>query len=180
MITRKGRNVGAGGSTVSPDGTQVAFLSFRNADGTDSPNPNGTWNIWRMKPDGSSLIPLTNKGPGEVIDNVQWSPQGTQIAFQLMVSTGSTLTTDIWRVRPDGTGLIPLTATRPDNFTLGGFQDVGTLWSPGGTRLIFLSNGAIDGVPAPLNIWRANSDGSGVAPVTRMMHSSATRLRVRP
>src|SRR5712664_2761659 len=44
----------------SPDGTKAVFVSRRNLDGTDAPNTNSTYNIWRVNADGTGLMPLTN------------------------------------------------------------------------------------------------------------------------
>jgi len=100
----------------SPDGTEIAFVSVRNVDGTDSINPNGTANIWRVGPDGTGLLPLTRgTAPSANSTNPQWSPAGTQIVFESLLNIDGTytvqpnFTSNIWRVKPNGTGLVPVT-----------------------------------------------------------------------
>ncbi|MEM7330915.1 MAG: hypothetical protein AAF490_02400 [Chloroflexota bacterium] len=62
------------GGVMSPDGTQIAFVSDRAEDGKASDN------IWIMNPDGSNPTQVTSS---VLWENVQpsWSPDGSQIAF---------------------------------------------------------------------------------------------------
>jgi len=67
----------------SPDGARVVFYSSRNLDGTDTPNPNFTRNIWRVNADGTGLTPITGATAAGA-DSVapQWSPDGASIVFE--------------------------------------------------------------------------------------------------
>jgi TolB protein len=55
--------------TMSPDGTQIAFLSDRD----------GNWEIYLINTDGTGLTRLTDTPEWEIFP--VWSPDGTQIAF---------------------------------------------------------------------------------------------------
>jgi Tol biopolymer transport system component len=182
-------------------GTEILYRSSRHVDGTDSLNANRTVNVWRVKADGTDLIPLTRAtAAGADTLHPEWSVDGSEVVFESSRSIDGTdtvavpLTSNIWRVKEDGTGLMPLTVGDPNSTSVGnlGFSSLDDfrltrkMWSPGGTRLIFVSNRGVDGAGtqrnAPFNIWRVNSDGSGLAPVTRMtaIDTDARFLHARP
>ncbi len=101
----------------SPDGTQVVFSSSRKLDGSDAPNANTTFNIWRINADGTGLTPLTRGTVSGISSfNPQWSPGGTKVVFYSARKLDGTdaanvnLTINIWRVNADGTSLTPLTS----------------------------------------------------------------------
>jgi Tol biopolymer transport system component len=52
----------------SPDGSQILYSSQRAIDGSDSPGPNNTTNLWLLNADGSSPRPLT-KTTADSADN---------------------------------------------------------------------------------------------------------------
>jgi len=54
----------SGAPEWSHDGTKVVFVSSRNLDGTDSRDPNVTFNIWLMNADGTGLTPVTTATSG--------------------------------------------------------------------------------------------------------------------
>jgi Tol biopolymer transport system component len=153
----------------SPDGSKVVFYSSRKPDGTDAPNTNGTYNIWRVNADGTGLIPLTTataRGAGSL--KPQWSPDGSQVVFysgrRLDGTDAAIGTSNIWRVNAGGTGLIPLTNATAD-FT----GSAAPQWSPSGSEVVFRSSRRLDGTDAAngaSNIWRVNAEGSALAPLT--------------
>jgi Tol biopolymer transport system component len=57
--TASALKAGSSNAIWSPGSTRVIFLSTRNIDGSNSVNPNGTVNIWRVNADGSGLSPVT-------------------------------------------------------------------------------------------------------------------------
>ncbi len=100
----------------SPDGTKVVFVSGRNLDGTDAPNPNFTYNIWRANADGTGLTPLTNLTAAQADSGgPQWSPDGSKLVFHSSRKLDGTdassanFTFNIWLMSANGTGLTPLT-----------------------------------------------------------------------
>jgi len=58
----------------SHDGTKVVFSSSRNLDGSDSPDPNLTSNIWVVNADGTGLTPLTTATSGVASDFPSFEP----------------------------------------------------------------------------------------------------------
>src|SRR6185503_11796449 len=78
----------------SPDGTRIAFMSYRDGQGE----------IYVMNVDGSNLHRLTNHPANDITPT--WSPSGTQIAF----TSDRTGTPQIYIVGADGIGLQKLTS----------------------------------------------------------------------
>jgi len=158
----------------SPDGSKLAFSSTRNVDGSDSANPNGVSNVWRVNADGTGLTPLTHATvAGTSSFNPQWSPDGTKIAFSSSLNLNGNVASaanpapNIWVMDANGGALTPLTRA-----TAASAGSSIPQWSPDGTRLVFSSSRNIDlsdtanGVNATQNIWRVNVDGGGLVPVT--------------
>ena len=154
----------------SPDGSQVAFESTRNLDGTDAQSANGTYNIWRVNADGTGLTPLTSAtAVGAGSGAPQWSPDGSRVVFlssrKLDGTDAQNGTDNIWRVNADGTGLRPIT-----NATAIGLNLPPQL-SRDGSKVVFASTRNLDGTDTPtgyftFNIWRVNTDGTGLRPIT--------------
>ena len=97
----------------SPDGTRIAFHSYRDGD----------WDIFLMNADGSNQRRLTNHRASDTFP--AWSPDGTQIAFHSQ-RTGNW---DIFLMNADGSNRRRLT----DNSA----SDEDPAWSPDGTQIAF-------------------------------------------
>jgi len=110
----------------SPDGTRVAFRSYRSG---------FLGEIWVVNLDGTGLVNLTPTLGGAVIDYraPAWSPDGTRIAY------ASTEGGDwgIWTMDPDGANRTQLTNTSD--------LDAEPTWSPDGTRIAFRRSNAASG-----------------------------------
>ena len=102
----------------SPDGTKIAFRSFRTRLLGD---------IWVMNADGTNLVNLTPDPLPATTDELQptWSPDGTRIAY----SSNADGNVDLWTMRADGSDKRRLTST-PD-------YDTEPTWSPDGLRIAF-------------------------------------------
>ena len=115
--------------TVSPDGSEVAFLS----------DVGGHANLWAMAVDGGGLRQITfERDPAVAVGVPVWSPDGKSIAF--VSSRGNTgLAFGIWLVDPDGghpRQLVP--------------RGLGAAWSSDGRWLYFVerADAALRKVPA--------------------------------
>ena len=101
------------------DGSEMVLLA-ENIDGKPSWSPDSQWltfaskwQIFRVRRDGSLLIPLT--GVETVASSPAWSPDGKWIAF----STFGEMRWDIYKMQPDGSNLqvitnLPIAETDPD------------------------------------------------------------------
>ena len=181
---------GSGTCTVVMDGakevsarfslSRAVFSSRRKLDGTDAVGPNGTFNIWRVNTDASGLTPITNvTAIGADNSDPQWSPDGATVVFASSRSLDGTDavspndTPNIWLVNADGSGLTPLT-----HATALYAANMRPQWSPDGTRVVFDSPRNLDGtdtgsVNSSFNIWRVNSDGSALTPLTTVTRPQA-------
>lgn len=123
----------------SPDGTRIAFVSWRG---------NSRGDIYTMKVDGTDVQRLTTR-PQEVDEEPAWSPRGNRIAWTRHIDDNS----DVWLMKPDG--------GEPHALTDGPNEDDQADWSPGSGRLVFRSNrnGQFD-------IYRVKSDGSELTQLT--------------
>jgi Tol biopolymer transport system component len=95
---------------LSPDGTKILFISFRDGNGE----------IYVMNADGTEQTRLTNSGANE--QGVDWSPDGTKIVF--------VRTEEIYVMNADGSNTIKLT----NNIVVDSLPD----WSPDGTKIAFV------------------------------------------
>lgn len=137
----------------SPDGAQIAFESDRDG---------GTFNIFRMKADGSEQVQLTNSSYPVSNYDPAWSPDGQKIAFVTSRSGGS----EIWTMKADGTNPVRLTVS--ESYNTGSINPVYSVareptWSPDGSKIAFSSyrSGNFN-----LDIYVMNADGSNQVRLT--------------
>jgi Tol biopolymer transport system component len=178
QLTAKGADVN--GTVWSPDGSKIEFDSLRALDGSDAASfnsqNNSNDNIWVMNADGSGAQPLTRlTALGANSQGTAWSPDGSQILYHsgraLDGSDNATFNGifNVWVMNADGSGSKPLThLTRL--FAFGGGSD-NPIWSPDGSKIVYDSNGALDGsdnANPDVNVWIMNADGSGAKPLTHL------------
>jgi TolB protein len=161
----------------SPDGSKIAFSSFRALDGSDALSSPRTLNIWVMNADGTGVTPLTKYTTGG-LSNVTpaWSPDSAKLAFisdgALDGSNQSNCSPqpcvgkpNVWVMNANGSVATPLT-----KFLVAEARS--PAWSPDGHKVAFAARAALDGsdaLRADQNIWVMNPDGSGRTPLTTLM-----------
>lgn len=143
----------------SPDGKRIAFVSNRvDPDPTDSRRSH---DLWVMNADGTSVKRLTDWATayqaGEIwIRRPAWSPDGSKIAFQMMVATGPGAgKSRIYVVNADGTNRTAITS---DNVNA-----ADPAWSKTGTRIAHTREvSRPDGsAGTQFDIYTMNPDGTG-------------------
>jgi TolB protein len=134
--------------TFSPDGKSVAFIRYTKAGAA----------IFTMNAAGGGLKQVTPWQQGGLADKIDWSPDGSRIAF---ASPGfgdrPGISSNVFTVRPDGTGLVKLT-----NNVGGKINNGLDSWSPDGKKIAFVSNRT-----GTYEIYVMNANGSSVTQVTR-------------
>jgi Tol biopolymer transport system component len=133
-LTDTGRN---SGPAWSPDGTKIAFESYRD----------GNWEIYLMNADGSGLTRLTNNSSYDL--NPSWSPGGDKIIFDSERDGDG----EIYVMNADGSSVTQLT-----NNTAG---DANPDFSPDGTKVVFVSYRT-----GTAHIFVMNADGSSQVNLT--------------
>ncbi len=132
---------------LSPDGTQVAFLTARH-----DPNPrfpNLKYELYVTAVDGSRLRRLTSTEAAE--DHPAWSPDGRQLLFDADYDGDGYY--EIYTMNADGSGVLRLTANTANDQ----FAD----WSPDGAQIAFASDRS-----GNWDIFVMNADGSEQRPLT--------------
>jgi Tol biopolymer transport system component len=124
----------------SPDGTKIAFHSYRD----------GNWEIYVMNADGTGQTRLTNNPREDTYPN--WSPDSTRLIF----SSATIGYTDIYMINADGTGLVQLTSHPAPEYD--------PAWSPDGSMIAFTR--AVEEDPRSAHIYLMQADGSGQTQVT--------------
>jgi Tol biopolymer transport system component len=114
------------GGRISPDGSRIAFVSYR----TGSPE------LWLCDAGGGNETQLTHLG-GPMISSPRWSPDGTQLAFDARVGAHS------------GVYLIPAGGGKPRTLSPKEVQDAGPSWPRDGKWIYFASNRS-----GEFQVWR--------------------------
>jgi Tol biopolymer transport system component len=140
----------------SSDSSQVAF-------GAQSLDADGMRDFLRSavyvaQSDGSQVKAITE--PGAFTEGAEWSPNGEWIVFNKKSGPVGVKGSDLYLIHPDGSGLHPITTAGSD----GKADQVGAVWSPDGSRLLFDS---VPGGPVKRgDLWIVDVDGSGLTQLT--------------
>jgi len=147
-----------GPASWSPDGTQVTF-------GAPSLDAAGAADFTRSavyvaEADGSRVEAITE--PGAFTEAARWSPDGEWIVFNKKSGPVGIKGSDLYLIHPDGSGLKAITT----GGSAGKSDQIGAVWSPDGTRLLFTS---VPGGPVKRgDLWIVDVDGTGLTQVTDM------------
>ncbi len=75
------------------------------------------------------------RAPSGDVGGLTWSPDGSQLAFNLSRTDGQEPLTSVWVINADGTNPHQVSDPRLDAF--------GPVWSPDGTQLAYTGNRAV-------------------------------------
>lgn len=145
-----------GPASWAPDGTRVAF-------GAPSLNAAGAPDFTRSavyvaEADGSGVEAITE--PGAFTEAAKWSPSGEWIVFNKKSGPVGVKGSDLYLVHPDGSGLSAITTAG----AAGTSDQIGAVWSPDGTRLLFT---VVPGGPVKRgDLWIVDVDGSNLSRLT--------------
>lgn len=132
--------VGAAPAAAIVPGTNGPIVFETSRDGNNE--------IYKMNPDGSEQVRLTNLFSNEVFP--AWSPDSTQITYSSDVAEAGNL--DVYVMNNDGSGKTRLT-NAPG-------EDRGTSWTSDGEKIVFHSSRDRDETHT-FDVWIMNPDGSG-------------------
>jgi len=135
----------SGATDWSPDGTRVAFVGSEG-------------DFWETDLRALFVVGADGAAPTQVTEwadilSVQWSPDGSMLAFTMEVDGRY----EVFTVRPDGVALTQVTAGEGVTFSFG------PMWSPDSRRLLFMSGTELR---SAMDLWTANADGSDLVRVT--------------
>ena len=132
-----------GDATWSPNGTQIAFVSFRN---------NNVPQIFIMRSDGTGIRQITHDNAGKA--ELAWSPAANRIAFVRTPPAGGDR--EIYSINTNGTGLTDLSHDP-------GSYDVEPAWSPDGSQIAYsgpFQQGSVGG-----DLWIMDANGTNPHPL---------------
>jgi Tol biopolymer transport system component len=137
---------------ISPDGQKVAFMSFRQPNGSS-----GNSELYVMNVDGSAQTPLTESDSNFEAEP-SWSPDSQKIIW-----LRQTPQQDLWTMDPNGANKTNLTNTALA-------YECCPEYSPDGTKIAFTNAGDTDNnaiTPSDENeIWIMNASGSNPVQLT--------------
>jgi Tol biopolymer transport system component len=115
------------GEAAMPGSGRIAF-AMDTSGAPDCCGPDNTFNIAKMRPDGSHVTQLTHFAVGKLALDPDWSPNGEKIVFSLFPS-GRLQHTQLWVVNADGSHTHRLLSD--------GYIEQSPNYSPNGSNIIF-------------------------------------------
>jgi Tol biopolymer transport system component len=132
---------------ISPDRQKVAFMSFRQPNGSS-----GNSELYVMNANGSGQTPLTESDSNFEAEP-SWSPDSQTIVWSRQISGSGT---DVWTTDANGANKVNRTTTQF-------IDECCAEYSPDGTKIAYTASGYYDGFPGtfyPNNIWVMNANGT--------------------
>jgi Tol biopolymer transport system component len=142
-----------GPQDVSPDGSELLFLSFGDPD-----------TLLIMGLDGGALRRVGTGGLFD-ISSARWSPDGQWIVFPARKTPDQRRS--LFVIHPDGSGLHEIAITPACGGSVGSRNSRGCLdptWSPDGSKVLF---DILEGYNFQKQLYAVNPDGSHLMKVTR-------------
>jgi Tol biopolymer transport system component len=140
----------------SPDGSQVTF-GAPNVDAAGAADFTRSA-VYVAEADGSRVEAITERGA--FTEAARWSPNGDWIEFNKKSGPVGVKGSDLYLIHPDGSGLSAITTEG----AAGKSDQIGAVWSPDGTRLLFT---VVPGGPVKLgDLWIVDLDGTDLSRLT--------------
>ena len=149
----------------SPDGSTIAYIHWCEVPGEEGAFDLG---LYVMNRDGTGQRPLLACSAKRFISNVNWSPNGRRIVFEVATAhprgrSGADRQSDIAVINADGTGLRRLTRTAA--------LETHPVWSPDGRRIAFTSDrhakgGRLEPLGPAFELYTMRADGRRLRRIT--------------
>jgi Tol biopolymer transport system component len=152
--------MGLNSPTFSPNGKRIAFTRVKSERSAA---------IFTISTAGGGLTQLTPWQNG-VADKIDWSPDGSRIAFSSPEFGRPGVSSNVFTVRTNGSGLLKLTDRHGGKINNGLDS-----WSPDGKKIAFASNRN-----GTYEIYTMNTNGSGVTQLTHGPQAHHAAWGTRP
>lgn len=145
-----------GAALATPLGSngRLVIREYFNADHT-----NGA--LFTINPDGTHRVQITFPASNVLDTEPDWSPDGTQIAFERRTLCGGDCqTNELYVVNADGSNLHVIPTPEPTVES--------AAWSPDGGRIAFAmaTGGVVNDLAVDVSIWEIRTDGTGLRQIT--------------
>ena len=141
--------------SLSPDGSKILF-----SENTDDDTLNEPYDLYSMNADGTNRLRLTNSTEFQLINNAEFSSDGTRILFG---SNGTASDFRIETMNADGSGRTRLSPP--------GFFSIHSRFSPDGSKIVYASDGGVSG--GALEVYTMNANGTGAVNLTSSAEDEA-------
>jgi Tol biopolymer transport system component len=153
-----------GFAIANADGSGLRRVNVKGFDGSPVYSPNGKQIAFRRNKGGGSIYTINTNGSGLKLvkafagglgDKIDWSPDGSRIAYDTPEFSQSPTSkpSNIYSIRTNGTGVHQLTHGTSGKVNYGLDS-----WSPNGKKIAFVSN-----LRGTYEIYTMNANGKGIS-----------------